>query len=128
MKNFYAKISILFALCVLLICSCKKNPQVSALEASTWLESKDRADTIIFRGEGSLILNRPRILQGGYLLPKLGAGPYMFQESKDSIGLMYSASSLYKFHKYPFKIDNNTLYIGDFYNNSGKLLVFKKIK
>ena len=125
MKNFYTKSSILLALCVAVICSCKKN-SVSPLERSIWIESNDKKDTIFFRGEGSLLLTRPRIMQNGYMLPKIGAGPYDFKESKDSIGLMYSASSLYKFISYPFKIENNTLYIGDFYEKSGKILVYKR--
>ncbi len=127
MKSGYFGIPFFFALCVILSSSCKKDT-VSLLERSTWIESKDRADTIIFIGEGSLILNRPRAMQGGYLLPKIGAGPYLFKELKDSIGLMHSVSSLYKYFNYPFKIEDNTLYIGDFYNKTGKLLVFKKIR
>lgn len=125
MKSKYFGILTFFAFGVILIFSCKKN-SVAPLEQSVWIESIDKKDTIIFRGEGSLILNRPRVLQNGYVLPKMGAGPYDFKELKDSIGLRYSLSSLSKFFNYSFKIEGNTLYIDDFYDKSGKLLVYKR--
>ncbi len=127
MKNIYAKFSILFALSVILISSCKKKSDDVAIEPNTWIESSNQRDTIIFKNE-SLILNRPKQVRGGYLLPQLGDGLYFYKELKDSIFLHYAASSYYGTTNYVFKIENNTLYIGDFYNKSGKLLVFKKIK
>ncbi|MES2652113.1 MAG: hypothetical protein V4663_10250 [Bacteroidota bacterium] len=127
MKNFYTKSSILFALSVVLISSCKKKSDAVALEPNTWIESSNRKDTIIFKND-LLILNRPKEVRNGYLLPQLGDGLYSYKELKDSIFLHYTASSYYGTTNYAFKIENNTLYIGDFYNKSGKLLVFKKIK
>ena len=127
MKSSYFGIPVFFALGVILISSCKKSSDPNALEPNTWIESINRTDTIIFK-DNFLILNRPKEVSSGYLLPKKGSGPYSIKELKDSIGLMHSLSSLYKFNNYPFKIENNTLYIGDFYTNSGKLLVFKKLK
>lgn len=127
MKIIYAKISILFAFSIILISSCKKESDKGTLESNSWIESSNRTDTIVFK-DGFLVLNLPKEARGGYLLPKLGAGPYAFKELKDSIGLQHALSSSSKFNNYAFKIENNTLYIGDFYQSSRKLLVFKKLR
>lgn len=128
MKNIYIRNFFFFSLGVILISSCKKDSNTSALEPNTWIESTKRTDTIVFK-DNFLILNRPKeVNSGGYLLPKIGAGPYSFKELKDSIGLQHTLSSSSKFNNYAFKIEKDKLYIGDFYQKSGQLLVFEKLK
>lgn len=112
----------------LLIISCKKNSEKVSLEETVWVESKDKKDTLVFLKEGSLLLNRPKEIRGGHLLPQLGDGSYFYKELKDSIFLHHAVSSYYGTTNYAFKMESNTLYIGDFYNKSGKLLIFKKIR
>ena len=130
MKSIYIRSFFLFALSVILISSCEKD-SVSLTEKSAWIESTNRKDTLIFTGDGavgSLFLNRAREVRGGHLLPQLGDGLYSYRELKDSIFLHYSVSSYMGKTNYAFKMESNRLYIGDFYNKSGKLLVFKRLK
>ncbi len=124
----YFGILVLFAFFISLTFSCKKSSENPDLKASIWLETKDRKDTIVFAND-FLTLYRPRELQNGRLLPKIGAGPYMFKALKDSIGLMHSLSSLYKFNNYSFKMEQKKLYIGDFYQKgSAQVLVFERLR
>lgn len=84
----------------------------------TWVEAAHRQDTLVFKPEFSwLLLNRGKEIQNGSLVPKYGAGTYEYRLQLDSISLrnMYSSYSIPSV--YFFKIQGNTLQIGDFYTN-----------
>ena len=69
-------------------------------------------------------------MKSKYLL-KMYAGPYFYQEKKDSIGLRHSTSSYSGYKSYAYRIESNKLYIDDFYektNGHNQVLVFLKLK
>jgi hypothetical protein len=118
----------LFLFCI----SCKKsNVDLSTIDGA-WIESSHKKDTLYFDSSKSLfILGRGKELTGVYLLPKIYAGPYIYETKNDSISIQYTLSSLYKPTTYNFNIDLKTgkLKIGNFYVdslNKGTLLTFIK--
>ena len=128
MKNSCLLTIVLSVGCSMFIFSCKKSDTPVSLETTKWIESKERTDTLVFVEKEIFTLNRPKELRNGYMIPKYGSGLYFFKELKDSIELYNSVSSSRVTKNYPFKIESNKLYIGDFYLNSGKLLVFERLK
>ena len=129
MKKIFIGAIFFFVVSLVLLESCKKETD-SSLKGNKWVESKDRADTIEFKGD-LLYLNRGKEMINGSLRLKIYAGPYLYQEKKDSIALnpMVSSSSIFKI--YAYKISDDKLYIGDFYQKTSvqnQTLVFQKLR
>ena len=119
----------LLALSLTLFVACKKATD-SSLKTDKWIESKDRADTIEFKND-FFYLNRGKEMINGSLRLKIYAGPYLYQEKKDSIGLRALVSSYSGYRSYTYKIESDKLYIGDFYQKTSgqnQILVFEKLK
>ncbi len=108
-----------------LFTSCAK-PETVTPESLTgvWVEKTTRKDTLIFnptfRGEilkNKLFVNRGKELNaGGYLVPKLGSGPYNYQLQGDRIAVisMYSSYNV-KGSSYALTRQGNELQIGNFF-------------
>lgn len=124
MKRFF-----ILVLSLTMLAACKKEKD-NSLTGNKWVESKDRADTIEFKNDW-LYLNRGKEMINGYLRLKIYAGPYFYQEKKDSIELRHLSSSYSGYKSYAYKIESNKLYISDFYQKTGgqnQTLVFEKLK
>lgn len=108
--------------------ACKKEKNGLMLDGP-WIEQNHRTDTLIFqRSSGILMLNRPKVMNGQHLLPKKGAGMYLFKDLKDSIQLQYSLSSLYRPTSYSYRIVDGKLYLHDFYDGSAAMIVYERLK
>ena len=104
---------------VVLSCiGCKKEDIHSNELTGTWIEATDKADTLVFFGTESFMLNRGKEMSNGHILPKYGSGIYEYKLQNDSISLYNSISSCYCFNNYYFEIKNGTLKIGDFYRKN----------
>lgn len=107
----------LFLFCM----GCKKNNVDLSTIDGVWIESSHKKDTLYFDSPNSLFnLARGKELRGGYLLPKIYAGSYIYETKNDSISIQYSLSSLYKPKSYKFNVDlkKGKLIIGNFYVDS----------
>jgi hypothetical protein len=127
MKKVCIGAVLLLAVGLVLFESCKKETNIS-LKGNVWIESKNRADTLVFQDDNTLLLQRPRVQTGSYILPKIGAGPYTYKELKDSIQLHYSLSSLYAPKNYAYRIEGKKLFIDDFYEKTSTTIVFEKLR
>ena len=108
--------------------SCEEdNVEINQLNG-IWIEQKTQADTLSFtKGENFFLLQRGKEIRDGHLSPKYGAGIYEYKLEKDSISLYNTISSCLCYNNYYFRIENETLTIGDFYNKSAtEILVFVK--
>lgn len=111
----FKKFAILI-LSIVLLSSCKKDSTTISLESKMWVESNGRTDTIAFSND-LMILNRPKT--------KI---PYLYRDLIDSVELQNALSSFFNPKKYGYKIENNKLYITDFYNQTNSTLVFEPLK
>jgi hypothetical protein len=126
-------IAVLFSIWtgILIISSCKKQKEAPAQTSGAWIESVDKADTIVFLPEKMFELKRGKEISNGFLLPKIYSGLYTYSIRQDSIRLNYSLSSNSRSTYYTFKIEGNNLRIGDFYQkNAGQnqVLIFERMK
>lgn len=138
MKKLVTKTQVLLLTSLIaLVFSCKKqNPSPAPIPPKanvSWIESSNRKDTLVFVGGDTklLSLNRGTEMRNGFLLPRIWGGLYTYSFKKDSIGLNYLLSSLYATQYYTYKIENDKLYIGDFFQKStipGQTLTFEKLK
>ena len=137
MKKLFVKTQLLliaFMACIAFSCKKQKTAPVPAPETTTsWVESSSRKDTIVFLSSELRMfeLNRGKEMRNGYLLPKTWGGLYTYKFKKDSIEVHYTLSSLYVGKFYSYKIQNDKLYIGDFFQKEptpGQVLTFEKLK
>jgi len=118
-----------------ILSSCTKNDN-NVIDASglkgQWIEMESRSDTLSFESWDSLeIMNlkRGKEVKNGFLLPKLGSGPYEYSLSSEIISLKWMLSSNSNPNEYYFKVTNDELEIGNFYNSlNGETLTFEKLK
>ncbi|RZK43202.1 MAG: hypothetical protein EOO90_04365 [Pedobacter sp.] len=120
-----------FLLICLSVISCKKKEDnLASLDNTKWIESKERKDTISFTN-GMLKLDRGKQMTNGYLLPKFGAGIYTYTWLGDSLNLHYSLSSFSGTKSYLFKVDGNSLQLGNFYQENlgvASTLSYKRLR
>jgi hypothetical protein len=111
--------------------SCKKKSEAPGNLSGTWIETKNRADTLVFMHEKMLDLRRGKAVYNGNLLPKAWSGLYTYHLKQDSIGLRYTLSSNSNQPTYQFFIESNQIHIGDFYQkdpSQNTLLIFERLK
>ncbi|WKN42451.1 hypothetical protein [Tunicatimonas pelagia] len=109
---------------------CREDEVSTNTLDGTWVESRDQADTLVFEGENSFILNRGREERNGHLLPKYGAGLYFYELRTDTISVRNSVSSSSIYREVFIKIESDRLMIGDFYQKdtiNPELLTFDKL-
>jgi len=95
MKNSIVHHLTLVSIVVFFI-SCEKHDDEFVGLKGTWIGTYDNNDTIIFKSSsttGSFVLNRGYETRNGYILPKLGSGPYSYKISNDSINVLWLLSS-----------------------------------
>ncbi len=95
MKNSIVRLLTLVFIVVFFI-SCEKHDNEIIGLKGTWIGTYDNNDTIIFKSSsttGSFVLNRGYETRNGYVLPKLGSGPYSYKISNDSINVLWLLSS-----------------------------------
>lgn len=114
------------------IFSCTKESTEPVQISGKWVESKERADTLVFGYDNLLELKRGKQLSNLALFSSLsGSGLYKYSFKQDSIRLNYLVSSSSVLKSYSFKMDESKLYIGDFYQkNPGKnvKLIFERVR
>lgn len=116
---------------IFLFSSCKKEESKSpdtVLITTKWIEQSKREDILFFTNDFLNLERKKEVNSGGHLLPKIGAGLYNYKALTDSLELQYSLSSLFAPKKYAYRIENNKLFITDFYEKTGKTVVFVKFK
>lgn len=120
-NDFIMKKTLIIVALFLFCISCKKNNVDLATVDGVWIESSHKKDTLYFDSSNSMFnLGRGKELRGGYSLPKIYAGLYIYETKNDSISIQYSSSSLYQPKSYKFNVDLNKgkLTIGNFYVDS----------
>ena len=127
------KYGLLILVLTLLGCSENETEQLSSSELrGKWIETKTRMDTISFEllGDAEVMnLERGKEIRNGNLLPKNGSGPYNYNLLSEKISLNWMLSSNSSFNDYYFKIIDNRLNIGNFYEStSGEILTFEKLE
>ncbi|HUH32814.1 MAG TPA: hypothetical protein VLZ28_02615 [Daejeonella sp.] len=127
-----SKTFLLIALGSFMLLSCKKDKPATPLHIlGTWIETKDRADTLVFMDESMLNLRRGKELYNGLLLPRAWSGFYTYQIKPDSIGLHWMLSSNSNAKRYKFTMQSNQIHIGDFYQkdpSQSSVLIFERLK
>lgn len=97
-----------------------------------WVEIETKSDTLSFSTLEELeimTLDRGKELQNGVLKPKYRSGSYEYRLSEGKISLRWVLSSNSNFDEYNFRIENEKLYIGNFYDSSsGEILTFEKLE
>tara|TARA_R110000744_G_scaffold353214_1_gene459524 strand:+ start:1751 stop:2137 length:387 start_codon:yes stop_codon:yes gene_type:complete len=122
---------LIFALTFL---SCSKDDtknQTSTSLKGKWVEIETRMDTLFFESIDDLDfmnLNRGKELINDNLLPKPHSGPYTYKLLEEKISLNWVLSSNSSFNDYYFKVIENRLNIGNFYDStSGGTLTFERL-
>ncbi|MFD0837561.1 hypothetical protein ACFQ0I_17420 [Mariniflexile aquimaris] len=120
---------------MLTLLSCSKDDTNIANQSDLkgkWVDVETRLDTLSFESLNNLEimnLNRGKEIREGYLLPKYGSGSYAYKLSELKISLNWMLSSNSNFKDYYFKIIENRLNIGNFYDSEyGETLNFEKLK
>jgi hypothetical protein len=73
-------------------------------------------------------LSRGLEVRNGHLLPKLNAGPYLYQlTGNNTISLYWMLSSNSQYHDYYFNQNGAKLMIGDFFESKYGVRVFRKL-
>jgi hypothetical protein len=111
--------------------SCKKEENKSpdtVLITTKWIEQSKREDILFFNDDFLNLERKKEVNSGGHLIPKIGAGLYNYKTFTDSLELQHSLSSLYAPKKHAYRIENDKLFIADFYEKTDKTLVFVKFK
>ena len=112
--------------------ACRKNVISPVQISGVWIESKNSADTLVFGYDNLLELKRGKMatLRSAFSAPGHGSGLYSYRFTQDSIALNYLLLSTHVSKSFPFKMEGNKLYIGDFYKNpgSGSLLTFDRMR
>ncbi|MEK6480035.1 hypothetical protein WJR50_21005 [Catalinimonas sp. 4WD22] len=125
--SFFALITI-----IMLGSSCQEDENDVIMLDGSWVESVDKADTLVFRrGESFFLLNRGKEERNGHLLPKYGAGMYEYSIDDDTISVRNLVSSFLGFYNTFINIEQDRLIIGDFYQKdttSQQSLIFEKIQ
>lgn len=108
---------------ILFFAACEPNNQSYTNFKGKWIESVQRKDTLIFNNSDSINffeLRNGLELRNGYLLPKLGSGPYGYYFDHDSIivNLLISNSITFKHHYFNLNSTFDVLQIGNFYDSS----------
>jgi hypothetical protein len=127
------KMALLFISLIVLV-SCKKSGLSADLIQGSWIESTKRTDTLVFHNSSSMFfLNRGKEIQGEYLLPKQGSGPYTFELKTDSISINWALGGSVNYRNLYFKMDsqNKQFQIENFFVDSlsnHDVLIFTRIK
>jgi hypothetical protein len=122
---------LLFALTFLCCSKDDTKSQTSTSLKGKWVETETRMDTLFFESIDDLDfmnLNRGKELRNGNLLPKPHSGPYIYKLLEEKISLNWVLSSNSDFNDYYFKVIDNRLNIGNFYDStSGETLTFERL-
>lgn len=111
--------------------SCRKDITEPVQISGTWIEASARQDTLVFGYDNLLELKRGKQLMTTFLLPKANSGLYKYTLKADSIGLDYLLSNTTVSKHYYFKMEENKLSIGDFYQKypgQSRLLAFERME
>ncbi|MGV3507852.1 MAG: hypothetical protein ACO1N7_01085 [Sphingobacteriaceae bacterium] len=130
MKSIIYKAIVLLITTPLIVSSCKKDNPPAEFTGS-WVETTDRTDTIVFMDDKMMDLRLGYEIRNTFVLPKIGAGLYIYDIKSDGITLQYGLSSSFDQTIYSFKKDGDKLYIGDFYQKTGskgQVLTFERLK
>lgn len=127
----------ILVLIVVWFTSCEKNnnDELNGLMGS-WIGTYDNNDTIIFESDsitGMFLFNRGYETRNGYVLPRLGSGPYYYEISKDSIHVVWGLSSSHYGSTVYFKFNESQkrfqigIFATGFVTNLG-IVEFKKLE
>jgi hypothetical protein len=96
-----------------------------------WIDVTTKTDTLTFDHLDDLelmSLSRGLEVRNGHLLPKLNAGPYLYQlTGNNTISLYWMLSSNSQYHDYYFNQNGAKLMIGDFFESKYGVRVFRKL-
>lgn len=114
---------IVLGISIYTLSSCQKEADNNESLVGIWIESSNRADTLVFSkhdNKAYFNLNRGKEIRGGYLLPKYNSGLYQYELLEDSIALRWLLSSNGNPHNHYFHNDlgKNQLIIGNFFEDS----------
>jgi len=117
---------------VAVIASCSDDSGITqTVKNGKWVEIETKSDTLSFSTLDDLeimTLDRGNELQDGVLKPKYRSGTYEYGLLEGKISLRWVLSSNSNFEEYSFRIENERLYIGNFYgSSSGEILTFEKL-
>ena len=120
---------------VLIFLCCSKDDTKSLNSTNLkgkWIETETRLDTLSFESLDDLEimnLNRGKELSNGNFMPKPKSGPYTYILLEEKISLNWVLSSNSSFNDYYFKVIDNRLNIGNFYEStSGEILTIEKLE
>jgi len=125
---------ILIFLTILIVASCEKENVIISGLKGTWVEIDTKTDTIIFKTNdqsGTFLLYRGFEIKNGYVLPKIGSGPYSYNIIDDKIKIVDLFSSIAEGNNFYFSFDqgHESFQIGmfSFFETNKAILTFKKI-
>lgn len=134
MKTNNLTISLIF-LTILIVASCEKDNVIISGLKGTWVEIDTKTDTIIFKTNdqsGTFLLYRGFEIKNGYVLPKIGSGPYSFDITDDTIKIVHLLSSIAEGNNFYFSFnqDHESFKIGifSFFETNKAILTFRKLK
>ena len=129
MKNYiFLTIFLFFGI----VSSCNKESLTEDLKGK-WIRTDLNTDMITFFVIGNddewLELSRGYVLEeDGVSRPKRPFGPYQFRIEKDSIKLLWAASSSLEWHQYFFHFKNSEIEMGNFIDNTSPTITLQKVK
>ena len=117
-----------------MIASCDGNIETPVTTVTgKWVDVDNKTDTLAFVDYEDLKVmevRRGKEMRDGFLQPKSGSGPYMYQLlGDDRISVQWMAASSISQYKYYFKQKGTTLKIEKFFDTktTGKILTFRKL-
>ena len=127
-------INVIF-LTLFIFSGCENNKVNTSGLKGTWVEIDTKTDTIIFKTNdqsGTFLLYRGFEIKNGYVLPKIGSGPYSYNIIDDKIKIVDLFSSIAEGNYFYFSFDqgHELFQIGmfSFFETNKAILTFKKIK
>lgn len=120
----------------IVFCSCSNDIVVPLVPLDgKFVEQEFRLDTLIFdqtlmsQNKTLFIFRRPKEIQNGFLLPKIGSGIYEYKINESKISLYNTLSSCYCFNDYTFLRSGEKIFIENFYDptHKGEHVTFVKI-
>jgi len=134
MKANNLTISLIF-LTILIVASCEKENVIISGLKGTWVEIDTKTDTIIFKTNdqsGTFLLYRGFEITNGYVLPKIGSGPYSFDITDDTINIVHLFSSIAEGNNFYFSFNQShesfKIGIFSFFETNKAILTFRKLK